>query len=131
MNANEVVANRALEILVHARGDYQHLHPLEHVNVSQSTNDVYPTAARIALYVMADELLEALEAAAVAFDAKAEEFNDVAKLGRTQMQDAVPMTVGQEFGAFYAWVRDDYARMRSGIYVLVSEYLCGTAIGTG
>jgi len=131
MNANEVVANRALEILGHARGDYQHLHPLEHVNVSQSTNDVYPTAARIALYVMADELLEALEAAAVAFDAKAEEFNDVAKLGRTQMQDAVPMTVGQEFGAFAAWVRDDAARIRTAREELLTVNLGGTAIGTG
>src|SRR5690625_2354475 len=107
MNANEVVANRALEILGHARGDYQHLHPLEQVNVSQSTNDVYPTAARIALYIMADELLTALDATADAFEAKAGEVNDVAKLGRTQMQDAVPMTVGQEFGAFASWIRSE------------------------
>src|SRR5690625_2942507 len=131
MNANEVIANRALEILGHGLGDYQHVHPLEHVNISQSTNDVYPTAARIALYVMADELLEALEAAAVAFDAKAEEFADVAKLGRTQMQDAVPMTVGQEFGAFAAWVRDDAARIRTAREELLTVNLGGTAIGTG
>src|SRR5690625_2072824 len=131
MNANEVVANRALEILGHARGDYQHLHPLEHVNVSQSTNDVYPTAARIALYVKTDRLLAALDGAAEAFEAKAEEFADVAKLGRTQMQDAVPMTVGQEFGAFASWNRDDAARIRSVREELLTVNIGGTAIGTG
>ena len=131
MNANEVVANRALEILGHARGDYQHLHPLEHVNVSQSTNDVYPTAARIALYVKTDRLLAALDGAAAAFEAKAEEFADVAKLGRTQMQDAVPMTVGQEFGAFASWIRDDAARIRSVREELLTVNIGGTAIGTG
>src|SRR5690625_7250976 len=80
---------------------------------------------------MADELLEALEAAAVAFDAKAEEFNDVAKHGRTQMQAAVPMTVGQEFGAGAAWVRDDAARIRTAREELVTVDLGGTGIGTG
>src|SRR5699024_9651789 len=109
----------------------QHLHPLEQVNASQSTNDVYPTAARIALYIMADELLTALDATADAFAAKAGEFNDVAKLGRTQMQDAVPMTMGQEFGAFAAWIRSDADRIRTAREELLTVNLGGTAIGTG
>lgn len=131
MNTNEVVANRALEILGYPLGDYPHLHPLEQVNASQSTNDVYPSAARVALYVMVDELLAAFHRAAEAFEAKSEEFKDVPKLGRTQMQDAVPMTVGQEFGGYATWVREDAERIRNARKELLSVNLGGTAIGTG
>jgi aspartate ammonia-lyase len=102
MNANEVIANRALEHLGHERGEYRHLHPLEDVNMSQSTNDVYPTAVKVALHFAIRRLIEAMAELRRAFAAKAEEFADVLKMGRTQLQDAVPMTLGQEFGAYRA-----------------------------
>ncbi|MCS7069843.1 MAG: lyase family protein, partial [Meiothermus sp.] len=92
MNANEVIANRALELLGHARGEYQYLHPLEHVNLSQSTNDVYPTAVKIALHFEIRRLREAMSRLRLEFELKAREFADVLKMGRTQLQDAVPMT---------------------------------------
>jgi aspartate ammonia-lyase len=91
MNANEVIANRALELLGHAKGDYGHLHPNEHVNLSQSTNDAYPTAVNVATILAVRELSEAMSGLERAFAAKAVEFSDVLKMGRTQLQDAVPM----------------------------------------
>ncbi|MFD7501235.1 lyase family protein, partial [Streptomyces sp. NPDC059850] len=97
MNANEVIANRALEILGHEKGEYGVLHPNEHVNLSQSTNDVYPTALKVATVIAVHELLDAMGVLREAFAAKAEEFRDILKMGRTQLQDAVPMTLGQEF----------------------------------
>ena len=100
MNANEVIANRALELLGQRRGDYHVLHPLEHVNLGQSTNDVYPTAVKVALGIAARGLSDALRTLAAECADKAVEFGDMLKLGRTQLQDAVPMTLGQEFGAF-------------------------------
>ena len=100
MNANEVIANRALELLGHTKGDYAHLHPNEHVNLSQSTNDAYPTAVNIATITAVRELAEAMSGLQQAFAAKADAFSDVLKMGRTQLQDAVPMTLGQEFGTY-------------------------------
>jgi aspartate ammonia-lyase len=100
MNANEVIANRALEILGHQRGDYHVIHPLEHVNCGQSTNDVYPTAVKVAVGIAAGSLEQALRGLAEHCRTKSGEFADLMKLGRTQLQDAVPMTLGQEFGAF-------------------------------
>src|SRR5690349_19836456 len=97
MNANEVIANRALEHLGHARGEYQYLHPLQDVNLGQSTNDVYPTAVNLALDAYIVKLDAALETLHASFLRKAAEFADVIKMGRTQLQDAVPMTLGQEF----------------------------------
>lgn len=94
VNANEVIANRALELLGHARGEYEHLHPNEHVSISQSTNDVYPTALKIAIFRSIHRLVGAMAALRAAFERKAEEFADVLKMGRTQLQDAVPMTLG-------------------------------------
>ena len=100
MNANEVIANRALELLGHRRGDYDVVHPIEHVNLAQSTNDVYPTAVKIAARTRVDATARRRCACwSTAFAAKAGEFSDVLKMGRTQLQDAVPMTLGQEFGA--------------------------------
>ncbi|GAA2725182.1 MULTISPECIES: aspartate ammonia-lyase [Streptomyces] len=131
MNANEVVANRALELLGHAKGEYRHLHPLEDVNAGQSTNDVYPTAVRIALQLSAARLLEAMEVLRTAFAAKAGEFRDVLKMGRTQLQDAVPMTLGQEFAAYAVMLAEDRERLREACALLGEINLGGTAIGTG
>ncbi|WP_116198382.1 aspartate ammonia-lyase [Amycolatopsis circi] len=131
MNANEVVANRALELLGHARGDYAHLHPLDHVNLGQSTNDVYPTAVKLALDRHLAELLAALAGLREAFAHKALEFADVLKMGRTQLQDAVPMTLGQEFGAFAATLAEDEQRLAEARLLLHELNLGGTAIGTG
>ena len=131
MNTNEVVANRALELMGHRRGDYAQLHPLEHVNLSRSTNDTYPTAIKIALQVQITRLHATLMDLALAFRAKAHEFSGVIKMGRTQLQDAVPMTLGQEFGTYAVMVTEDAERLfEAGL--LVSEInLGGTAIGTG
>src|SRR5690349_23380444 len=93
MNANEVIANRALELMGRQKGDYEALHPINHINMSQSTNDVYPTALRVAACFAIDKLLAAMAELRLAFTAKAEEFRDILKIGRTQLQDAVPMTL--------------------------------------
>ncbi|MBF6049786.1 aspartate ammonia-lyase [Streptomyces sp. NRRL B-1677] len=131
MNANEVIANRALELLGHAKGEYRHLHPLEDVNAGQSTNDVYPTAVRLSLQLAAARLLEAMDVLRAAFAAKAEEFADVLKMGRTQLQDAVPMTLGQEFAAYAVMLEEDRARLAEACALLREINLGGTAIGTG
>jgi aspartate ammonia-lyase len=131
MNANEVIANRALEHLGHERGEYSYLHPLEDVNRSQSTNDVYPTAVNVALHVAADELREAMGVLREAFEAKAEEFADVLKMGRTQMQDAVPMTLGQEFGTYAVMIAEDQLRLTEACQLICEMNIGGTAIGTG
>ncbi len=131
MNANEVIANRALELLGHARGEYTELHPLDHVNLGQSTNDVYPTAVKLALDRHLAELLSALAGLREAFADKATEFADVLKMGRTQLQDAVPMTLGQEFGAFAATLGEDEQRLAEARLLLHELNLGGTAIGTG
>jgi aspartate ammonia-lyase len=131
MNANEVIANRGLELLGHARGEYEHLHPLEDVNRSQSTNDVYPTAVNVALYLMAGALYDVLGELHDAFEGKATEFADVVKLGRTQLQDAVPMRLGQEFGAYAVMVTEDRQRLHEAGRLICEINLGGTAIGTG
>ncbi|HET7034468.1 MAG TPA: aspartate ammonia-lyase [Thermomicrobiaceae bacterium] len=131
MNANEVIANRALELLGHQRGEYGYLHPVEDVNMSQSTNDVYPTAIKVALQVMIGELAAAMGVLRSAFEAKAAEFADVLKMGRTQLQDAVPMTLGQEFGAFGIMIGEDEERLREAALLIREINLGATAIGTG
>ncbi|MBU2694395.1 aspartate ammonia-lyase [Nocardioides sp. WV_118_6] len=131
MNANEVIANRALEILGLPRGAYDEIHPLDHVNRCQSTNDVYPTAVRLALLPAIDRLAGATGALADAFAAKAQEFRTVPKIGRTQLQDAVPMTVGQELGAFATTLREELARLEDSRGLLCEINLGATAIGTG
>jgi aspartate ammonia-lyase len=131
MNANEVIANRGLELLGHARGEYEHLHPLEDVNRSQSTNDVYPTAVNVALYLMAGALHDVMGELHGAFEDKATEFADVVKLGRTQLQDAVPMRLGQEFGAYAVMVAEDRQRLHEAGRLICEINLGGTAIGTG
>ncbi len=131
MNANEVIANRALELLGRSRGEHSVLHPLDHVNLGQSTNDVYPTAVKLALDAHLAELLAALAGLREAFEAKATDLSDVLKMGRTQLQDAVPMTLGQEFGAFAATVAEEEQRLSESRLLLHELNLGGTAIGTG
>jgi aspartate ammonia-lyase len=131
MNANEVIANLALEHLGHNRGEYQHLHPNEHVNMSQSTNDVYPTALKVATYFGIFELIDAMAVLRRAFEAKAEEFRDVLKMGRTQLQDAVPMTLGQEFSTYAVMLGEDEERLKEAALLICEINLGATAIGTG
>ncbi|MEU1178659.1 aspartate ammonia-lyase [Streptomyces sp. NPDC005820] len=131
MNANEVIANVALEHLGHPCGTYTVIHPNEHVNLGQSTNDVYPTALKLAAITAAHRLIDALEHLEEAFARKAHEFSDVVKVGRTQLQDAVPMTLGQEFGTYRVMVAEDVARLREALVHLHEINLGATAIGTG
>ncbi|GAB5896348.1 aspartate ammonia-lyase [Mycolicibacterium mageritense] len=131
MNANEVIANRALELLGHDRGTYRVVHPLEHVNLGQSTNDVYPTAVKVALGMACRSLEHALRGLVEHCSAKAVEFADMLKLGRTQLQDAVPMTLGQEFGAFAVTIGEDADRLGEAMALIAEINLGGTAIGTG
>lgn len=132
MNVNEVVANIALERLGHKKGDYSFLSPNDHVNRGQSTNDVYPTGFRLAFYHdVQDKLLPALQRLKKALARKGTEFNSVIKMGRTQLQDAVPMTLGQEFRAFAGLIEDEIRQLTHDKQPLLSLHLGGTAIGTG
>ncbi|TDT97307.1 aspartate ammonia-lyase [Streptomyces sp. 846.5] len=130
MNANEVIANRALEILGHPRGHYEVIHPLDHVNLGQSTNDVYPTAVRLALVTSLRRFGDCLGNLADIFAAKAAEFSDILKMGRTQLQDAVPMTLGQEFTTYAVMIEEDRQRLAEAAALLLESNLGGTAIGT-
>jgi len=131
MNANEVIANRALELLGHRRGEYRYCHPNNHVNLSQSTNDVYPTAVRLAIFHSLTALTGALTGLRSSLVSKSVELHDVIKLGRTQLQDAVPMTVGQEFSAYAVTTAEDIARLNEAGRLFLEVNLGGTAIGTG
>ncbi|HEY7878714.1 MAG TPA: aspartate ammonia-lyase [Gemmatimonadaceae bacterium] len=131
MNANEVIANRALELLGRTRGEYEIVHPNSHVNLSQSTNDVYPTAVKLALHAGIDQLREAMHDLAGAFLDKGAEFASLLKMGRTQLQDAVPMTLGQEFTAFGHTILEDIDRLAETQGLLREINMGATAIGTG
>jgi len=131
MNANEVIANLALETMGRTRGEYAFLHPNNHVNLSQSTNDVYPSAIRLTLVIMGRALHKAMGRLAKAFAAKGDEFAHVIKIGRTQLQDAVPMTLGQEFKAWAVMVEEDRQRLLEALDLVREINLGGTAIGTG
>ena len=131
MNANEVIANRALELMGRKRGDYAFLHPLDHVNMSQSTNDVYPTAVNVALHFGIQRLTAAMAELRGAFAAKAAEFADVLKMGRTQLQEAVPMTLGQEFSTYAVMLEEDEQRLKEAALLIHEINLGATAIGTG
>jgi aspartate ammonia-lyase len=131
MNANEVIANRALELSGHEKGDYQFVHPNNHVNLSQSTNDVYPTAVKIALHMVIEDLRQAMKDLAAAFLAKGDEFSPFIKMGRTQLQDAVPMTLGQEFTAFGHTILEDVERLGEAQALIREINMGATAIGTG
>ncbi len=131
MNANEVVANLALELLGHRKGEYEHCHPNDHVNRSQSTNDVYPTAVKLAVVSSTHETVSALGVLKKAFREKAAEFADVLKMGRTENQDAVPMTLGQEFSAYATMIGDGIRRLERAAADLLEVNMGATAIGTG
>lgn len=131
MNANEVIANRALELMGHRKGEYHILHPNDHVNTSQSTNDVYPTALRLATYTRLDELLNVQKSLIDTLYSKATEFQYVIKMGRTQLQDAVPMTMEQEFRAFATLLKEDFKLIEQMRQLLLEVNLGATAIGTG
>lgn len=132
MNANEVIANLALEQMGKAKGEYEHLHPNNDVNMAQSTNDAYPTAIRVGMLLGQQELLDSLNSLINSFAAKGDEFAGILKMGRTQLQDAVPMTLGQEFHAFANNLRQDLQLFASlGEQLFAPVNLGGTAIGTG
>ena len=131
MNANEVIANRVLEKMGENRGDYQFCSPNDHINLSQSTNDAYPTAIKLALIQMNQKLVEKVKTTVSAFRAKGAEFQDVLKMGRTQLQDAVPMTLGQEFEAFAANLQEDIEKLNNNAKLFVEVNMGATAIGTG
>jgi aspartate ammonia-lyase len=131
MNANEVLANRALELLGHQRGDFSVIHPNDHVNMAQSTNDVIPTAIRLASLEMLDPLLEQLESLELALSGKAKEFDHILKSGRTHLQDAVPIRMGQEFGAYAVAIRKNREGLEACIPALLEVGIGGTAVGTG
>ena len=131
MNANEVIANRGLELMGYDKGDYQHLHPNDHVNCSQSTNDSYPTAIKLAVLLSNRNLVRAMNALRGALARKAEEFQDVLKMGRTENQDAVPMTLGQEFSAYAVMIEGAIASLEAAALAMQAVNMGATAIGTG
>ena len=131
MNVNEVVANVALEYMGHKKGEYEYCHPNDHVNLSQSTNDAYPTALRLALYERLFDLIESMQILKASFESKAKEFAHILKMGRTQLQDAVPMTLGQEFQTFAVMLGEDMQRVKEAQDLVREINLGGTAIGTG
>lgn len=131
MNANEVIANRALEILGYEKGDYKYCHPNNHVNLSQSTNDAYPTALKIAIINSNKQLIAVLKELILSFKKKADEFAHILKMGRTQLQDAVPMTLGQAFGAYAATLEEEIERLEQNVNLFLEVNMGGTAIGTG
>jgi aspartate ammonia-lyase len=131
MNANEVIANRALELMGRAKGDYAHCSPNDHVNLSQSTNDAYPTALHVAISLLNTRLVDELRRLVAAFRRKGDEFGDVLKMGRTQLQDAVPMTLGQEFHAWAESLENEVEMLEKVEVALLEINMGGTAIGTG
>lgn len=131
MNANEVIANRALEIMGHAHGDYAFCSPNDHVNCSQSTNDAYPTAIHLGMYATHLKLLTYLEDLIAAFRRKGEEFAHIIKMGRTQLEDAVPMTLGQTFNGFASILTDEIKHLNEAAADFLTVNMGATAIGTG
>lgn len=131
MNANEVIANRALQIMGHQPGEYQYCSPNDHVNCSQSTNDAYPTAIHMGLYATHLKFMEHYQQLIEAFEKKAVEFADIIKMGRTQLEDAVPMTLGQTFGAFASILKDEIRNINFAAEEFLTVNMGATAIGTG
>lgn len=131
MNANEVIANRALELMGHHKGEYQYCHPNNHVNCSQSTNDAYPSALRLALYTKLGRLINDVEYLRVGLAEKGAEFAHVIKMGRTQLQDAVPMTLGMEFNSWANTLGEEVARLEEARRLALEINMGATAIGTG
>ncbi len=130
MNANEVIANLGLEYLGYKKGEYQFLHPNNHVNCSQSTNDAYPTAFRLALFLKMNAYIKTLSLLEIAFRKKGAEFDNILKMGRTQLQDAVPMTLGQEFKSWATTIGEDVSRLKEVQQLILEVNMGATAIGT-
>ena len=131
MNANEVIANRALEIMGYEKGQYEFCHPNNHVNLSQSTNDAYPTSVKIAIINSNQKLINVLQELSDSFYKKAEEFAHIIKMGRTQLQDAVPMTLGQSFEAYAVTLEEEIKRLQQNANLFLEINMGATAIGTG
>lgn len=131
MNMNEVLANRALEILGHPKGSYDIISPNNHINMAQSTNDAFPTAIKVCLIMKSKPLLAALRRLATELDKKAEEYKEVLKMGRTHLQDAVPITLGQEMGAYASGIRRGLRRIKSAVLEAHTINMGATAVGTG
>lgn len=131
MNINEVVANRALELMGYKKGEYEFCSPNDHINLAQSTNDAYPTAVKIGMYMMHEDLYNVLEELVTVFRIKGIEFQSIVKMGRTQLQDAVPMTMGQEFEAFAFTLEKELKRLKMAREEFLAINMGGTAIGTG
>lgn len=130
MNVNEVLANIALELSGHEKGDYAYIEPHDHLNMSQSTNDSYPTSLKVAMILMNDKLIPELTALITSFENKGKEFDEILKMGRTEMQDAIPMTLGQEFNAFASQLKGSIAELKRAEENLYVINMGGTAIGT-
>ncbi len=131
MNANEVIANRALELMGHKRGEYQYCSPNDHVNCAQSTNDAYPTAIHIGMWYSHVRFVEHYRTLIQAFRAKSEEFRNIVKMGRTQLEDAVPMTLGQTFSGFASILEDEIKHLNEAAADFLTVNMGATAIGTG
>src|ERR1700749_5163885 len=131
MNANEVLANIALELSGHKKGDYQFVDPHDALNMSQSTNDSYPTAIKVAFLLRNDKLIGELQKLVTSFRRKGDAYLEIVKMGRTELQDAVPMTVGQEFHAFAASLEDEISGLKDAEKTLYAVNMGATAIGTG
>ncbi len=131
MNANEVIANRAIELLGGVKGDYALVHPNDHVNCGQSTNDIYPTCVKMTLYLASRSLVKELDTFIAALEERAVAFDSVIKMGRTQLQDAVPIRLGQEFSAYASVMRRERDRLIRGMREMLQLNLGGTAVGTG
>ena len=131
MAANEVIANRALELMGHKKGQYEFCDPHNHVNCAQSTNDAYPTSLHVGIFLLNEKLVAELRKLVAAFRKKGAEFSDIIKMGRTQLQDAVPMTLGQEFNAFGESLENEITALERVEHILYEINMGGTAIGTG
>ena len=130
MNANEIIANRAIELLGGTKGDYNIIHPNDHVNMAQSTNDVFPTAGKLTVLKMLPKAISEIQRLYNALELKSLEFNNIIKMGRTQLQDAVPIRLGQSFHAFASMIKRDINRLREAEKEMLTVNIGGTAIGT-
>ncbi|ECQ8105376.1 aspartate ammonia-lyase [Campylobacter upsaliensis] len=131
MNVNEVLTNIALESMGHKKGEYQYLHPNDHTNLGQSTNDTYPSSIKVATHAKLGDLLKAMEELKNDLEAKAKEYKDMIKMGRTELEDAVPTTLGNTFNAFASYIKSDIAKLTKAREVMTVLNLGATAIGTG
>ncbi len=131
MNANEVITNVALEMMGHKKGEYKYLHPNDNTNLGQSTNDTYPSSIKVATYAKMTDLLKAMEVLKKELEAKAEEYKDMIKMGRTELEDAVPTTLGNSFNAFASYIKSDIAAVKNARELMTYLNMGATAIGTG